>query len=95
MNEPVYAAHDRIAARRASFPEGTWQRQTIELYAQLASHILQVYPDQGQLRSAALRKLGESLNDILDHDVLVRSHHRPPSPSPSLTYPYQASGYGA
>lgn len=91
MNTPLYAVHDRIAARRMSTSDGTWQRQTVELYSQLAAHILQVYPDQGQLKSAALRKLGESLTDILDHDLLVRAHRRP---APS-SYSHQAPAYRA
>lgn len=76
MNEPVYAVHDRVAVRRAGTAEGSAQRQSADLYAHLVAHILQTYPDTGPLRSMALRKLAESLNDLLDHDQLVRAHRQ-------------------
>ncbi|MBD3004544.1 hypothetical protein [Streptomyces sp. 5-10] len=76
MHEPAYAVHDRIAIRRAAAPEGTRQRQTVDLYAHLLGHILQAYGESGPLRSMALRKLSESLNDILDHDQLVQAYRQ-------------------
>lgn len=76
MNEPAYAVHDRIAIRRASTAEGSMRRQTVDLYAHLLGHILQTYTDSGPLRSMALRKLSESLADVLDHDSLVQAYRQ-------------------
>lgn len=78
---PLYATHDRVAVRHAGTVEGTWQRQTVDMYTQLMEHVLRVYPDSGPLRSTALRKLAESLNDVLDHDYLVRAHRQQSSES--------------
>lgn len=71
MNEPRYAAHERIFLRGKSIPEGSPDEVTFSLYEQLTRHVIRAYPSNGPLRSIALRKLAESLNDILDHAELT------------------------
>ena len=85
MNEPMYAVHDRVHLRRVQAMEGSKQRATADLYATLVGHVLHHYPEPGPLRSMALRKLADSLDYVLDHELLVRSyrnrepehHHHP------------------
>lgn len=69
--EPRYAAHERIFLRGKSIPEGSPDHVTFSLYEQLCQHLIRAYPSPGPLRSVALRKLAESLNDILDHAELT------------------------
>ena len=69
--EPRYAAHERIFLRGKSIPEGSPDHVTFSLYEQLCQHLIRAYPEPGPLRSVALRKLAESLNDILDHAELT------------------------
>lgn len=76
MSDPMYVVHDRMAVRQAGTQGYTQQRQTADLYLNLRDHILQVYPDPGPLRSTSLRKLAESLNDVLDHDQLMRAYQQ-------------------
>lgn len=35
-------------------------------------HVMAFYPERGRLRSSALRKLSESLNDLMGHAEVVR-----------------------
>lgn len=72
MDEPRYAAHERIVLRGRSLDEGSPDHVTYSMYTQLVQHVIRSYPEGGPLRSVALRKVAESLNDILDHADLVR-----------------------
>lgn len=72
MADPKYAPHDRIRLRAARLEEGSTDHTTHALYTQLVQHIIRNYPEFGPLRSTALRKLAESLSDILDHAELMR-----------------------
>lgn len=92
MTEPVYAVHDRVAVRRAQSPEGSKQRASADLYLGLVTHVLRHYPEPGPLRSMALRKLAESLNDLLDHEALVLPFRNRAADHPHpLTDPYGRS----
>jgi hypothetical protein len=71
MNEPRYAAHERMILRGKSLSEGSPDHLTFSLYEQLGQHLIRAYPESGPLRSVSLRKLAESLNDILDHAELT------------------------
>lgn len=72
MNDPLYAAHERMTLRGRSIPPGSADHITFTLYEQLGQHLIRTYPASGPLRSMALRRLSESLNDVLDHAGLVR-----------------------
>lgn len=73
MTEQKYVVHDRIRLRQRSHEEGTRERETADRFAALVEHILEAYPDNGPLRSMALRRLSESLDDILDHGALMQA----------------------
>jgi hypothetical protein len=82
MDEPLYAVHERMFLRGKSLPEESPGHITFLLYEQLGQHIIRTYPESGPLRSIALRKLAESLNDVLDHaelTLLRKSPERPPA----------------
>jgi hypothetical protein len=81
--EPTYNAHDRMRLRQREVQSSPVDSRTASLYEGLREHILRVYPNNGALRSIALRKLAESLNDILDHAQLS-------TPAPQDSTPPQA-----
>ena len=72
MYDPGYAVHHRMSIRQQESEVVPW-KTTVDLYVELCEHILRCHPSPGPLRSMALRRLAESLNDVVDHAKLTQN----------------------